>query len=56
MKRRSRKEKCIEGSFEFVYDKEDPETMKTAVKQSVDYILKYVIPVFDEIVDLNFFS
>ena len=42
-------------SFEFVYDKEDPETLKTAVKQSIDYILKYVIPVFDEIVDLNSF-
>ena len=38
-----------------LYDKEDPETLRTAVEQSVDYILKYVIPVFDEIVDLNSF-
>ena len=49
------REKGINENFEFVYDKEDPETLKTAVKQSVDYILKYVIPVFDEIVDLNSF-
>lgn len=55
MKQRSRKDKGIEGSFEFVYDKEDPKTLRTAVEQSVDYILKYVIPVFDEIVDLNSF-
>lgn len=42
-------------SFEFVYDKEDPETLKTAVKQSIDYILKYVIPLFDEIMDVKTF-
>ncbi len=52
---KNRKEKGIEGSFKFVYDKENPETLRTAVEQSVDYILKYVIPVFDEIVDLNSF-
>ncbi len=49
------REKGIKENFKFVYDKEDPETLKTAVEQSVDYILKYVIPVFDEIVDLNSF-
>ena len=52
---KKRKEKGIKEKFEFVYDKEDPETLKTAVKQSVDYILKYVIPVFDEIIDIKTF-
>ena len=52
---RIRREKGIKEKFEFVYDKEDSETLKTAVKQSVDYILKYVIPVFDEIIDIKTF-
>ncbi|MCR5020468.1 hypothetical protein [Ruminococcus sp.] len=51
----AKNQKEIEGSFEFVYDKEDPETLRTAVEQSVDYILKYVIPLFDEIIDVKTF-